>query len=213
MFASVAAGKAHSLGVTRDGFLYSWGANSLSDLGDTGQLGLGDADNRLVPTKVNLTNVVQASAGYAHSLVRLENGDVYSFGASLFVFSSKIESLSNVASVSAGYGHSLALLSSGEAKAWGYNEYGQLGIGSSGFSAGKSSPHLVTFNLPVKKVVACFEHSFFLTESGELFATGRNDNGQLCVGDTNDRNSPTPIVNSKDFHVVQVSCGRSSSIF
>ncbi|KAL0246729.1 hypothetical protein GEMRC1_007940 [Eukaryota sp. GEM-RC1] len=224
-FLSVTAGKAHSLGVTRDGFLYSWGTNFVTNFGETGQLGLGDADSRMAPTKINLTSVVQASAGYGHSLVRVENGDVYSFGASLFgqlghdntypnqYFPKKIESLSNVASVSAGYGHSLALLSTGEAKAWGYNEYGQLGIGSSGFSAGKSSPHHVALNFPIKKAVACFEHSFFLTESGELFATGRNHHGQLCVGDINNRNSPTPIVNSKDFHVVEVSCGKRSSIF
>ncbi|KAL0246138.1 hypothetical protein GEMRC1_007352 [Eukaryota sp. GEM-RC1] len=219
---SVTAGKAHSLGVTRDGFLYSWGTNFVTDFGETGQLGLGDADSRMDPTKINLTNIVQASAGYGHSLVRLINGDVYSFGASLYgqlghgntfpnqYFPERIEFLSNVNYVSAGYAHSLAVLSNGEAKSWGYNRYGQLGISSSGFSAGKSSPHLVSLNLPSKKVVGCFEHSFFLTESGDLFATGRNDNGQLCVGDINDRNSPTPIANSKDFYVIQI-LGRSTS--
>ncbi|KAL0246389.1 hypothetical protein GEMRC1_007601 [Eukaryota sp. GEM-RC1] len=79
-FASVSTGDFHSLGVTRDGFLYSWGSNKEGDPRAAGQLGLGDDVNRLVPTKVDLSNVVQASVGSWHSLVRLKNGDVYSFG-------------------------------------------------------------------------------------------------------------------------------------
>lgn len=42
--------------------------------------------------------------------------------------------LSNVKSVSGGSSHSLAVLESGEARSWGYNEYGQLGIGTTGDS-------------------------------------------------------------------------------
>ncbi|KAL0227787.1 hypothetical protein RCL1_003930 [Eukaryota sp. TZLM3-RCL] len=224
-FGQVSAGQSHSLGVTRDGFLYSWGSNHVPDFGTTGHLGVGDYSNRLVPTKVDLENVIQAATGDRHSLVLLENGDVYSFGAALYGqlghgstspnlnIPTKVTSISNVVSVSAGHGHSLALLSNGKVMVWGYNHVGQLGIGTAGFSAGKTSPFELSFTHPVKKIVACSDHSFFITESGELFATGSNSNGQLCIGHTSYRNIPTPILNSKSFDVTEVKCSATSSMF
>lgn len=76
----VSAGGHHSLLLTKDGEIYSFGNNT------SGQLGLGDNNNRNIPTLVsahsfNKKHIVQVSAGYAHSLVLTEESTVYSFGS------------------------------------------------------------------------------------------------------------------------------------
>ncbi|KAL0246026.1 hypothetical protein GEMRC1_007242 [Eukaryota sp. GEM-RC1] len=103
---------------------------------------------------------------------------------------------------------SLAVLSNGEVKAWGYNPHGALGTGLT--TSRILSPQRVVINQRVKKVNGGYYHSLFITESGELFAAGRNQYGELCVGDTDSRNLPVPIVNSKDFHVIQARPGNSA---
>jgi len=73
----VAAGGSHSLAVSADGDLYSWG------WGRHGQLGHGDFSNRLIPTPVRAlvgTRVVHVAAGTAHSIVVTSSGQTYSFG-------------------------------------------------------------------------------------------------------------------------------------
>ena len=45
----------------------------------------------------------------------------------------------------------------------------------------------------IRQVVCGWDHSFILKESGELFAFGRNNYGQLGLGDNNHRNKPTLI--------------------
>ena len=71
------AGYEHSLVVTEEGKLYSFG------FGGAGQLGHGDERDQLRPKLVEglgAGRVVQASAGGQHSLVVTQEGKLYSFG-------------------------------------------------------------------------------------------------------------------------------------
>ena len=45
----------------------------------------------------------------------------------------------------------------------------------------------------LKKRIEGFRHSFVVTTTGRVFAWGRNDNGQLGNGTTDDRSNPTLI--------------------
>lgn len=72
-----ACGLHHSVFLTSDGKVYSTGFN------DNGQLGLGDNLRRSKPTLVDALKdfkVIDIACGYYHTLARLANGDVYSFG-------------------------------------------------------------------------------------------------------------------------------------
>lgn len=75
---TVAAGTAHSLAVLADGQVYSWGSNTV------GQLGHGTQGSRIVtaPCKVPLvkTVVVRVAAGGAHSVAVTETGQLFSWG-------------------------------------------------------------------------------------------------------------------------------------
>jgi alpha-tubulin suppressor-like RCC1 family protein len=71
----VAAGGCHSMVLTRDGDVFTWGDGSL------GQLGHGNTDQQLVPKRVeSLTNVTDIAAGAAHILAVGEAGTVYTWG-------------------------------------------------------------------------------------------------------------------------------------
>jgi E3 ubiquitin-protein ligase HERC4 len=77
--AVVAAGGSHVLAMTTDGELYTWGANSQS------QLGLGKHLVRaMVPTHLQgaITGIkfVWAAAGLAHTLAVSRSGEVYCWG-------------------------------------------------------------------------------------------------------------------------------------
>lgn len=74
----IAAGYYHSLVLTGDGDVYSFGK------GDAGQLGHGDTKSTYIPTKIEeLTDktVTAISAGDSHSLALTDEGVVYAFGS------------------------------------------------------------------------------------------------------------------------------------
>jgi alpha-tubulin suppressor-like RCC1 family protein len=76
----VAAGAAHTAALAERGVLWVWG------LGRCGQLGLGDEDNRLIPTRLGADEVFggslvhTAACGSFHTLVVSEDGSVWTWG-------------------------------------------------------------------------------------------------------------------------------------
>ncbi|XP_046477721.1 uncharacterized protein ca [Neodiprion pinetum] len=75
------AGQYHSVALTKDGRVFTWG------WGVHGQLGHGNTIKKNIPTLVTSllgTIVRQISAGHAHTLVLTADGDVYSFGSNVF---------------------------------------------------------------------------------------------------------------------------------
>ena len=62
--------------------------------------------------------------------------------------------------------------------------------------------------------VACGDaHTLVVTEGGELFSFGRNQNGQLGVGTTEDGLSPQRVVAGLEReHVSSIACGSEHSV-
>ncbi|KAM8891599.1 LOW QUALITY PROTEIN: putative E3 ubiquitin-protein ligase HERC3 [Spinachia spinachia] len=119
-----------------------------------------------------------------------------------------LEALCNipVSQVACGGQHSVALTKGGQVYTWGQNSRGQLGLGRvetcidlpqrlGGLSA-----------LPVVLVAAGGEQSFALCVSGAVLGWGRNDRGQLGLGDTTDLNTPICYLNTKKSS--HISCGK-----
>ena len=59
--------------------------------------------------------------------------------------------------------------------------------------------------------VAC--HHFAVTDKGEVYAWGRNEKGQLGLGDTKDRKVPTLIKDLTGHKISKVAVGRNHSLF
>ena len=75
---------------------------------------------------------------------------------------------------------------------WGKNSYGQLGVGN---EVNKNTPIKVTaINGKVMELIISNSFSVYaILEDGSLYAWGNNSDGQLGVGDEENRNTPTKV--------------------
>ncbi|KAM9365376.1 E3 ISG15--protein ligase HERC5-like [Pholidichthys leucotaenia] len=113
-----------------------------------------------------------------------------------------------VSQVGCGSQHSVILTTDGQVFAWGKDSRGQLGLGKR--KAISNSPqHVISLsNIPVVQIAAGGEQSFALSVSGGVFSWGRNDCGQLGLGDTQDRHTPTSVHCLNMKKTVHISCGK-----
>ena len=133
----VAAGFGHTVALTEDGVLWVWGR------GIFGQLGLGDTNNRLVPTRLGAGEVFggslvrMAACGYFHTLVVTVAGSVWAWGEgdggklglndeqkrlTPMLVGPEHFAGASVATVAGGYDHSAAVTEGGALYTWGQGE-------------------------------------------------------------------------------------------
>ncbi|MFC7863359.1 Ig-like domain repeat protein [Streptomyces murinus] len=156
---SVAGGGFHSLAVTTDGRALAWGYNAFGQLGD------GTTTNRSTPVDVHLptgTTVTAVAAGDIHSLALASDGRALAWGfngsgqlgdGTTTNHSTPVDvhlpTGTTVTAVAAGDIFSLALASDGRVLAWGNNNFGQLGDGT---TTERSTP--VASHLPAGTTVS-----------------------------------------------------------
>ena len=131
--------------------------------------------------------------------------------------------------VSAGTSHSLALGSDGNAYAWGYNQFGQLGDGTSSSRNAPvrvKTPDRSTYpDLPADftyvQVSAGTSHSLAVGSDGNVYAWGYNGDGQLGDGTSSSRYTPVRVKTPDrstypdlpaDFTYLQISVGNRHSL-
>lgn len=107
--------------------------------------------------------------------------------------------------ISAGERHNLAIDSSGNIWAWGSNNKGQLGNGS---TTNSNVPIQITTGKRYTKVFAGYENSMAIDSSNNLWAWGRNDYGQLGNNSTTNISSPTQIKSG----IKEVALGQSHTL-
>jgi len=213
---AIAAGTNYSLALCSDGTVAAWGYNN------EGQLGDNTRDLRNIPVAVNSAfgsalygkTVTGISAGANHSLALCSDGTVVAWGDNYYGklgdnswSQHSVPTLVNttlgsalvgktVVAIAAGANHSLALCSDGTLTAWGNNNYGQLGNGSS-YSL---QPVVVNqasgsalFGKTVVAISAGDSVSRALCSDGTVTAWGNNSYGQLGDNTTTQRNIPVAV--------------------
>ncbi|GAB5469960.1 MAG: hypothetical protein Kilf2KO_29900 [Rhodospirillales bacterium] len=143
-------GNGVSFALAEDGRLFAWGNNA------NGQLGLGDLEERLLPTAVEALadeTVVAVSSGTSHTLVLTADGQVYAFGSA-----------------------SDGQLGSPEA----FDGEGDL------LRRVESPIQVEGLPDKLVAVSADGKTSFAVTEDGRVFGWGESRNGQLLQGSDND---------------------------
>uniref|UniRef100_A0A2K6SWD8 X-linked retinitis pigmentosa GTPase regulator n=1 Tax=Saimiri boliviensis boliviensis TaxID=39432 RepID=A0A2K6SWD8_SAIBB len=118
-----------------------------------------------------------------------DSGAVFVFGKSKFTENTpgKFWFKNDVAvHLSCGDEHSAVVTGNNKLYVFGSNNWGQLGLGS---KSAVSKPTCVKALKPEKvKLAACGRnHTLVSTEGGNVYATGGNDEGQLGLGDTEER--------------------------
>ncbi|XP_014911336.1 probable E3 ubiquitin-protein ligase HERC4 [Poecilia latipinna] len=117
-----------------------------------------------------------------------------------------------VTQIACGSRHTVALTKDDQVYTWGQDSRGQLGLGGSNSGAG-SPQHIRSLSaVPVVHISAGGEHSFALTVSGGVFGWGRNDCGQLGLGDKEDRNTPVLVNYLNTKKVTHISCGQEHTV-
>ncbi len=210
---AIAAGQDHALALTADGSVYSWGRNQYGQLGNGSTDSsayysyYGYVSDNPYATLVrggshfsyaSLSGVTAIAAGGYHSLAVLSDGTVVAWGYNSSgqlgdaasgsgadsAYPVPVSSLTNAVSVAAGQYFSLALTASGSVYGWGYDNDGELGIGS--FGVNQTVPVLVqlndaTTNLPLvaTQIAAGDSFALALVSAGSVYAWGSDALDQL----------------------------------
>ncbi|CAG9464121.1 unnamed protein product [Pedinophyceae sp. YPF-701] len=94
---------------------------------------------------------------------------------------------------------------------WGWGDFGRLGHGHSNDVFVPLQISSLS-GIAIKRVACGDNHTMAITANGTLFAFGRNQNGQLGLGHTEDVLTPTIVENLKDTRVGDVSCGAEHTV-
>ncbi len=173
---AIATGGYHTCALTEAGGVKCWGQNHYGQLGD------GTDSDRNTPGEVSgLNSGVRAIvAGDWHSCALTDSGEVQCWGGDSRFLPMVVSGLSSgVLAIAAGGRHTCALTEIGGAKCWGRNESGQLGDGTTAYSAqpvdvfGLSSGVLV--------ISGGARHTCALTTNGPVRCWGLNESGQLGI--------------------------------
>lgn len=206
----VMCGETHSIALTSDGKVYTWGMDV------EGQLGHGPSGHKAAPTQVEgpLKDLVVTAVacgigpgGPAHSAAIGSNGKLYTWGMGrdgqlghgdteprlepTLVGGALADK--TVVGVACGATHTAAITDQGKIFTWGGGVSGQLGHGD---KERQLEPTLVTGVIEHKKMtaVSCGGfHTSALMMNGKVFCWGEGLNGQLGVGGTDVATTPSEV--------------------
>ncbi|CAM6090961.1 unnamed protein product [Calypogeia fissa] len=182
----VAAGGTHSVVLTQEGQVWSWGQPWPP----------GDIKQIATPVRVQgLKDVRLIGVGAFHNLALLESGQVWAWGnneygqlgigdtqpRALPVLVKKLVGL-NLVDIAAGGWHSMALTTSGEVYGWGRGEHGRLGFDEDKSSKLVPAQIQLLAHETIIQISCGGTHSVALTDDGRMFSFGRGDHGRLGDG-------------------------------
>jgi alpha-tubulin suppressor-like RCC1 family protein len=196
----VGAGNTHTAAVRQNGTLWAWGS------GGSGKLGDGTVATKSSPVSVlgGFTDWCRVSAGTFHTAAVRQNGTLWAWGSNAngrlgdgtAVNKSSpvsvIGGFTDWCQVSAGSAHTAAVRQNGTIWAWGCNNRGHLGDGT---TVSKSSPVSVVGGFTDWcQVSAGCVHTAAVRQNGTLWAWGDNAQGILGDGTTVSKSSPVSVV-------------------
>lgn len=231
----IALGSEHSLALTEDGKVLSWG------LGENGRLGhayhssmlkfLEDSSEH-TPKLIKYLEgikVCKIAAGLLHSACIDENGTLFTFGQGRMYqlglghmkdssVPSIVKDLPSVQQVACGGYHTCAISSSGDLYTWGSNENGCLGLDSKSLAPSPERVEGSLLPLHVSEVSCGWKHTAVISggnvftwgwggSNGTFSDDGFSSGGQLGLGNDFDYLEPTRVQFDCNFQALQISCG------
>eukprot|EP01130_Rhizamoeba_saxonica_P000570 TRINITY_DN10538_c0_g1_i1.p1 TRINITY_DN10538_c0_g1~~TRINITY_DN10538_c0_g1_i1.p1 ORF type:complete len:407 (+),score=97.61 TRINITY_DN10538_c0_g1_i1:1-1221(+) len=195
----IAAGRAHTLFLSDDGFVFA--AGSL----EFGQLGNGRMEKLMAGMPSNVLDlprdIVSISAGLDHNMALTSDGEVYGWGLNyegqLGIGNNenvsvpvRISSLQKIRKIECGFDFSMALNEDGELFGFGMGEMHQLGNGD---ADDKNLPYKLPFNEKIVDFSCGGGSSLAKSESGKIYSWGIGVNGQLGNNSEDTQTMPRPI--------------------
>lgn len=205
-FSKIFGGYWHSLGIKTDGTLWAWGDDEYNQLGISTVVVCGGVPSTNVPTIVDSgTTWTAIAGGWGHSLALKSDGTLWAWGDSSngqvgvggtgnWPTPQQVKPDKDWIFIEAGENQSFGIESNGTLWAWGFNGGCRLGVGD---------PAIVgnIFDIPTKvgtdsdwvNVSTRVYNTMAIKKDGSLWGWGQNANGQLGLGDTSQRCTPTKV--------------------
>lgn len=218
----IAVGFEHSMALTGDGKVFTWGN------GVEGQLGNGSGDCVSIPQEIEgLPEIRYIAAGVDTSAAISRNGEVFMWGSNEHGqigtgSGTMIEPLpreirgalvgQRIRSIHLGGMHTLAIADDYAVYGWGSNTAGKLGLND---AQEYHRPELVP-SLSSKRIVnmdCSLYHTACVSEMGVAFTLGDGALGKLGHGDDDAEYYPRAIDEFRKFKVRSVACGMDHTLF
>jgi alpha-tubulin suppressor-like RCC1 family protein len=231
---ATSAGAQFELAIGSNHELYAWGGDQ------AGQLGDGGSTEQDSPEEISLASGVTPVAIAAGTLAGYaigSDGKLYAWGNNTYgqlgdgttMDRSTPEAITlgsgvTPVAISAGWFHVLVIGSDGKLYAWGHNESGELGDGS---TTDHSTPEAISLGSGVTPTAVAasvsdttngydptnqFGFSLAIGSDGKLYAWGDNSAGELGDGSTTDHDTPEAITLASGVKPTAIAAGRNHSL-
>ena len=224
-FSKISTGGVHTCALDNDSELMCWGNRGYYRLGDGSNSGTINYPYRInSDSEIYRQPLAALSVGGLHTcVIRMDSttwcwgygnygqiGDGTNYPSGTMPKQVQFENNQSAISISTGHFHSCAILSDYSMQCWGRNEQGQLGIGSF-----DDKPSPTTVQLPLGRTVLAMSlgnsHTCAILDDFSIRCWGKNDNGQIGDGTTDDRSSPSSVILSGINNPIQISGGIDST--
>lgn len=200
----VQAGLLHTCVLFGSGAVKCWGGNPSGELGYGHTDALGDEPGELPTPDLDLGGkVVEIAAGYSHTCARLEDGAVRCWGENTYgqlgyghtdpvgdapgqMPPPDVQLGGPAVALSAGLRHTCAVLATGEVRCWGWNYYGQLGLGHTediGDEPGEMPPPPAPIGEDIESISSGWHFNCITRAGGEVRCWGSDFDGSLGDAD------------------------------
>ncbi|AHG93864.1 Ig domain protein group 2 domain protein (plasmid) [Gemmatirosa kalamazoonensis] len=204
-FTQLVAGASHVCGLTTNASnqVYCWGRNV------GGALGLGDTQDRLLPTPIQGTTLAKLSALAAGTDftcgLTVATGQAYCWGVNTDgqlgdgtttnrTRPVTVSGGATFSAIAAGGAHTCGTTTAGATLCWGRNADGQLGDST---TAAQGRPTLVKGGQSFVSLSLGLAHSCAVTNAGQAYCWGNNASGQLGDGTTTSRLTPALVATNQ----------------
>ena len=205
--AYVTMGGLHTLAITADGDLWTWGSNWYGQIGN-GTRAQDYWSYVTAPTRI-MGDVVAVAATNNTSAAITSSGNLYTWGSNEFgqlgrapgteamFVPGRVPGMTNMASLYAGFSQFLALDRGGSLWGWGWNLQGLMGNGEYGPSAADvTAPIMILDNVQEVSRNFGWGRVAVLRNDGSLWAWGRNRPHALRMAEQDPRPNPEQILDN-----------------
>lgn len=202
---SVDAGQCHTVLLSRNGEVYTFGC------GMFGQLGTGSISKSSIPQLVVLPEPIKLIAsGFFHTVVVSKTNKVYTWGSNPQALRLQAQSSRRARQQSSSHSLDSSYLSS--------NSKVMSPRSTNAFSSLQQThllPNLVdcsAISAPISRVSCGSHHSAVITVDGEVYCWGRNTEGQVGNGTRKEQKTPSLVLQLNDRKFSDIACGADFTI-